>query len=105
MMNKNITIKIDDDVLEWMNKKRKRVLTLRVNTTGGGCCPTFEIADINLFKPDQVENFETFEQNDITVYISKNTRISAPTLHFILKKNLIGATIQAEGLSLKKRDP
>lgn len=104
MINKNITIKIDDDVLEWMNKKRKRVLTLQVNTTGGGCCPTFEIADINLFKPDQVENFETFEQNDITVYISKNARISARTLHFMLKKNLIGATILAEGLSLKKRD-
>jgi len=104
-MNNNFTIKIDDAVLNWMCKKRKKVLTLSVNTTGGGCCPTFEIVEIDMIEPDQTENFQLFEQNDITLYISKNTRITAPTLHFKLKKNLIGATIQAEGLSLKKRDP
>jgi hypothetical protein len=103
-MNKNFTIKIDEAVLMLMHKKRKKVLTLSVNTTGGGCCPTFEIAEVDMYKPDQIENFESFEQNDITLYISKNARIAAPTLHFKLKKNFIGATIQAEGLSLKRRD-
>lgn len=104
-MNKNFTIKIDETVLTLMHKKRKKVLTLSVNTTGGGCCPTFEIAEVDMNKPDHAENFELFEQNDIILYISKNARIAAPTLHFKLKKNFIGTTIQAEGLSLKKRDP
>ncbi len=104
-MNKNFTIKIDEAVLMLMHKKRKKVLTLSVNTTGGGCCPTFEIAEVDMNKPDHAENFELFEQNDIILYISKNARIAAPTLHFKLKKNFIGTTIQAEGLSLKKRDP
>jgi hypothetical protein len=101
----NFAIKIDDAVLNWMRKKRKKVLTLLVNTTGGGCCPTFEIAEVDMYKPDHAEEFELFEQNDITLYIGKNARIAAPTLHFKLKKNFIGATIQAEGLSLKRRDP
>ncbi|MDD3306306.1 MAG: CC/Se motif family (seleno)protein [Acetobacterium sp.] len=104
-MNNNFAIKIDDAVLKWMRKKRKKVLTLSVNTTGGGCCPTFEIVEIDMIEPDQTENFQLFKQNDITLYIGKNARVAAPTLHFKLKKNFIGATIQVEGLSLKRRDP
>lgn len=102
-MDKSFKIKIDDTVLAYMNKKRKRDLTLTISSTGGGCCPTFEIAEVSLTKPDQSDSFDIFQQNGVTVYISKNVKVIAPTLHFTLKKNLIGATIQPEGLSLKKQ--
>lgn len=39
-----------------------------------------------MYKPDQTENFESFEQNDITLYIGKNARIAAPALHFKIKR-------------------
>lgn len=97
-------IEIDQSVLEQAHKKGKKVLTLSISTTGGGCCPTFETAEVNLIKPDDVEQFDIFEQDNMTIYISKRARIIAKTLHFKRKKNLIGATIQVEGLSLKKRD-
>jgi len=102
-MQKSFKIKIDDAVLAYMNKKRKKDLTLTISSTGGGCCPTFEISEVSLIKPDRLESFDIIQQNDVTVYISKNAKVIASTLHFMLKKNLIGATIQAEGLSLKKR--
>jgi len=102
-MDKAFQIKMDDAVLGYLDKKRKTALTLTISATGGGCCPTFEIAEVSLTKPDQSDSFNSFQQNDVTVYISKNAKVTAPTLHFTLKKNLLGATIQAEGLSLKKR--
>ncbi|WP_414151266.1 hypothetical protein ACIZ62_04055 [Acetobacterium carbinolicum] len=102
-MDKSFKIKIDDTVLAYMSKKKKRDLTLTISSTGGGCCPTFEISEVSLKKPDQSDLFDIFQQNDVTVYISKNVKVIAPTLRFTLKKNLIGATIQAEGLGLKRQ--
>ncbi|WP_041668844.1 hypothetical protein [Acetobacterium woodii] len=103
-MNQSYKIKIDQSVLDQAHKKDKNVLTLSISTTGGGCCPTFETAEVNLIKPDDTEPYDIFEQDNMTIYISKRARVIAKTLHFKLKKNLIGVTIQAEGLSLKKRD-
>lgn len=102
-MDNSFKLKIDDTVLAYMHKKRKSNLTLTISSTGGGCCPTFELSEVSLTKPDQLEVFDIFHQNDITVYISKNARVIASVLHFRLKNNLIGATIQVEGLSLKNR--
>ena len=103
-MNKSFAIKIDQKVLDYMNKKRKSVLTLNISTTGGGCCPTFEISEVTLAKPDHPDLFDIYQQNAVTLYISKKTKVTASMLHFTFKKNLIGATILVEGISLKKRD-
>ena len=102
-MDNSFKLKIDAAVLAYMHKKGKNDLTLTISSTGGGCCPTFELSEVSLIKPDQLEAFDIFQQNDITVYISKNAKVIASVLHFMLKKNLIGATIQVEGLSIKKR--
>ena len=101
-MNKSFSIKIDQNVLNYMKKKRKEILTLDIITTGGGCCPTFEIAEVDLLKPKQPELFDDYEQDNITLYISKKAKIPAKTLQFKLEKKLFGATILVEGLSLKK---
>lgn len=103
-MDRSFELKIDNAVLDYMRKKRKSNITLTISSTGGGCCPTFEVSEVSLVKPDQLDAFDIFKQNDVTLYISKNARVIRSTLHFMLKKNLIGATIQVEGLSLKKRD-
>lgn len=103
-MNRSFKVKIDNTVLDYMRKKRKSNLTLTISSTGGGCCPTFEVSEVSLVKPDRLDEFDMFQQNDVNLYISKNARVISSTLHFKLKKNLIGATIQVEGLSLKKRD-
>jgi len=102
-MNKSYKIEIDQPVLDYMKRKRKNVLTLEISSTGGGCCPTFEIAEVNLITPDKTELFNVYLQNDITLYISKNAKVIAQTLHFTLKKNLFGATILVDGIFLKKR--
>ncbi|TYC88198.1 hypothetical protein FXB42_00875 [Acetobacterium wieringae] len=103
-MDRSFELKIDNAVLDYMRKKRKSNITLTISSTGGGCCPTFEVSEVSLVKPNRLDEFNIFKQNDVTLYISKNARVIRSTLHFILKKNLIGATIQVEGLSLKKRD-
>ena len=102
-MNKSYKIEIDQPVLDYMKRKRKNVLTLEISSTGGGCCPTFEIAEVNLIIPDKTELFNVYLQNDITLYISKKTKVIAQTLHFTLKKNFFGATILVDGIFLKKR--
>lgn len=103
-MDRSFELKIDNAVLDYIRKKRKSNLTLTISSTGGGCCPTFDVPEVSLVKPDQLDAFDIFQQDDVSIYISKNARVIRSTLHFILKKNLIGATIQVEGLSLKKRD-
>jgi len=102
-MNKSYNIEIDQPVLDYLKRKRKNVLTLEISTTGGGCCPTFEISEVNPTVPDKTELFNVYQQNDIIIYISKNAKVIAQTLHFTLKKNLFGATIQVDGIFLKKR--
>lgn len=89
-MDRSFELKIDNAVLDYMRKKRKSNLTLTISSTGGGCCPTFEVSEVSLVKPDQLDEFNIFKQNDVTLYISKNARVIRSTLHFILKKNLIG---------------
>ncbi|HEY5556534.1 CC/Se motif family (seleno)protein [Acetobacterium sp.] len=102
-MNKSYKMEIDQPVLDYMKRKRKNVLTLEISSTGGGCCPTFEISEVNLITPDKTELFNVYRQNDITLYISKNAKVIAQTLHFTLKKNLFGTTILVDGIFLKKR--
>lgn len=102
-VSKSYGIKIDQSVLDYMDKKGKDVLTLDIILTGGGCCPTMEISEIEFRKPDKTDLYDVYEQNDITLYISKKAKITAPTLHFILKNKFIGSTIETEGISVKKQ--
>lgn len=102
-MSKSYGIKIDQSVLDYMNGKEKDVLTLDIILTGGGCCPTMEISEIEFRKPDKTNLYDVYQDNNITLYISKKAKVTAPTLHFILKKNFIGSTVEVEGISVKKQ--
>ncbi|KNZ43407.1 hypothetical protein [Acetobacterium bakii] len=102
-MDQSYGIKIDQTVLDYMKGKGKDVLTLDIILTGGGCCPTMEISEIEFRKPEKPDLYDVYEQNDTTLYISKEAKVITPTLHFILKNNFIGSTVEAEGLSVKKQ--
>tara|TARA_Y100001933_G_C18972071_1_gene552960 strand:- start:366 stop:677 length:312 start_codon:yes stop_codon:yes gene_type:complete len=100
-MNTNYEIKIDESVLAYLQKKKKNVITLTINQGGGGCCPTIEVADVDMREPENTVIYNKFELGDITVYVSKIARVTAPVLRFTLQKSLLFSSIVPAGLSLK----
>ncbi|BEP28738.1 CC/Se motif family (seleno)protein [Helicovermis profundi] len=101
-MTKNIKINLEKDVIDFMRKKNRTELTLTVRISGGGCCETFEISEIDLNKPSNIDLYNVFKIDDIDIYISKNTKISTPLLNFKLEKSLFSKNIIAVGVLLKK---
>jgi hypothetical protein len=100
-MYSNFKIIIDDSVLDYLKAKNKRVITLSINKSGGGCCPTFDVVDISLRVPSNIEMYNKYEDGNITIFISKLVIIKAPVLRFSLKKSLFFSNIIAVGLTLK----
>lgn len=100
----NTIIKLDSDVIDYLEKRNKNTITLIIKISGGGCCPTFESADIELKTPEHLHNYYHIEQDDLHFYIMKTAKISAPVLRFALEKSFLSKTIVPLGLSLKKHD-
>jgi len=100
-MKINYKIRIDDNVLSYLEKKKRKVITLTINKSGGGCCPTIEVYDIDLNQPSNIEFYNKFEIDDVTVFVNKIARVTAPILRFSLQKSLFVSSIIPSGLSLK----
>ena len=100
-MNTGYKIKIDDAVLAYLKKKKKNTITLTVNKSGGGCCPTIEVADVDLREPVNTVVYDKFVVGDINIFVSKIARVTAPVLRFSLQKTLFVSSIVPAGLSLK----
>lgn len=102
MKNHTLEIKITPEVMAYLKKKDKDQFTLDIRTSGGGCCPTIEVAEVIVKAPDNTALYNLYVQDGIHIYISKKARISVPVLKFILKKSFLMTDIQPIGLSLKK---
>lgn len=100
-MKNSINIKFDDDVLIYLKNKKRNVLTLTINISGGGCCPTIEVFDIDFNTPQDLDLYNNFTYDGIDVYISKNAKINTPVLRFKLEKSLFFSHIIPVGLNLK----
>lgn len=97
-----MNIKIDQSVLTHMAKKGKNSLTLNIHISGGGCCPTFEVSEVEMEAPDNVDGYNHFVQDGINVYVVKTAKITAPVLRFTLEKSLLSKKIVPAGLILRK---
>lgn len=98
----NININIEEAVINYLQKKKNDSFTVNIKTSGGGCCPTFEIAEIELGKPKDINIYEIYQSNGITIFMSKKAIIIS-TLSFSLQKNILTNSIIVSGLSLKRR--
>lgn len=101
-MEKSLSdIKIDDNVVDYMTKKGKHTLTLDINKSGGGCCPTIEVVEISFKEPENLNAYKCYIEKGINVYVSKQARVTSPVLKFILSKTLFSKQIIPIGLTLK----
>lgn len=100
-MTQNTMIAIDSEVQDFLIKKKKKTLVLDISISGGGCCPTYEVADISYKKPENISLYNVSITDDIEVYISKMAIVSAPVLRFSLENGFV-KQIVAKGLNLKK---
>lgn len=100
-MKNSINIKFDEAVLIYLKNKNRNVLTLTINISGGGCCPTVEVFDIDFSTPKTLDSYNKFTYDDISVYISKTAKINTPVLRFKLEKSLFFSSIIPVGLNLK----
>ncbi len=100
-MSQNVNIAIDPEVQEYLKKKKKNCLVLDILKSGGGCCPTYDVADISHKKPTDLSLYNTFEKEDIEIYISIKAIVSAPVLRFSIEKMGLVKQIVAKGLYLK----
>lgn len=94
-----MTIKIEDTLRDYLNKKQKKTLRLDIKITGGGCCDTFEMAEVETTPPENTGLYHEEHVDDITVYVSKRAKVLS-TLVFKLQKTLFLNTIEVSGLSL-----
>lgn len=101
-MTQSTIIAIDPDVRDFLTKKNKMMLVLDIFKSGGGCCPTYEVADITYKKPEQTMLYNLSIIDDIEVYISKMAIITAPILRFSLENKGFMKQITPKGLNLKK---
>ncbi|MBE0450783.1 MAG: hypothetical protein IBX70_08045 [Clostridia bacterium] len=98
-----MNIKISDVGLEYLENKQHKTITLVINTSGGGCCPTFESEDIYFKAPQNPEEFNEFEVNSFKIYIDKKARVNTPALQFDVEKKLVFTKFTVRGLALKKQ--
>lgn len=98
-----MNIKISDAGLEYLEKKQHKTITLAINTSGGGCCPTFESEDIYFKSPQNPEDFNEYEVNGFKIYIDKKAKVATPSLQFDVEKMLVFTKFTVKGLSLKKQ--
>lgn len=95
-------IKLSPELIEHLESKNKKHITLDINVLGGGCCPTFESEEITLSKPKDESHYDKFEYDSLRVYISSKARVVAPVLHFKLRSGLLMKKIIVDGLSIRK---
>ena len=98
-----MNIEISRPVMAHMKKKGKNDLTLTIRTSGGGCCPTFEVADVEMRKPEAVDDYNLINFEGVHVYVAKTAKITAPILKFNLEKSFFSKSIVPAGLTLKKQ--
>lgn len=101
-MTQNTIIAIDSDVHDFLTKKKKKALVLDISKSGGGCCPTYEVADITYKKPENEVLYIVSVIEEIEVYISKIATVTAPVLRFSLENVGFVKQIVVKGISLKK---
>lgn len=99
-----MNIKITEAGLEYLEKKQHKVITLEIKTSGGGCCPTFEMEEIYFNPPRDLDEFNEFEVNNLKVFIDKKAKVITPALQFDAEKKLFFTNLIVKGLSLKKQD-
>lgn len=97
-----MNIKIDESVMAYMAKKGKNTITLNVHKSGGGCCPTFEVAEVEMKAPNNTDDYNHFTQDGIDIYVAKTAKIATPVLKFTLEKSFFSKEIVPVGLMLKK---
>lgn len=100
-MSQNVNIAIDPEVQAYLKKKKKNCLVLDISKSGGGCCPTYDVADISYKKPDDLTLYNTFNKDDLEIYISNKVIINAPVLRFSLENIGLIKQIIAKGIYLK----
>jgi len=103
MIKKVFSIKLENNLLQYLQKKNKKCITLTINKSGGGCCPTFEVIEIVTSLPSNTSDYTEYDSEDIKIFISNNTRILASTLRFTLRKTLFISVIGVEGISIIER--
>ncbi len=97
-------IVLEPNVIQHLKDKKSSVITLSVNQSGGGCCPTIETAEVDLSAPKNVEDYILYEQDGYQVYVGRNVKVGTPVLKFVLEKVLFFKSIEAKGLILKTHD-
>lgn len=94
-------VKLTEEVMDHLSKKNVKVLRLDILITGGGCCDTIESTQVTHKAPKNIELYNEFDVEGVTVYVSKMARVTAPVLTFKLVKQLFVKTIEPTGLSIK----
>lgn len=100
-MTQSLNIAIDQDVIDYLNKKKKKILVLDISQSGGGCCPTYEVMDITYKKPEDVALYNASTVEEIEIFITKKAIVAAPVLRFSLENSGLIKHIIAKGLHLK----
>lgn len=77
-----IKLNVDQNVIEWLKKKEKDVLTIsRLDIMG--CCVAHEDIDVNYHVPKK-GTYEKIEYGGITIFVEKNLQFKDNYVHISL---------------------
>jgi len=91
---------LTEEVIQHLTSKNKSNLTFDITLSGGGCCGFFELEDISLEKPKNLEHYYHENISEIDVYVTKRARFVGSAVQFNLLKGFLNKSITVSGIKL-----
>lgn len=91
-----MNIVIEKPVLDYLAKKNRTVMTLGIQTVGGGWCGKTKVQGIGYTKPSNLEHYTHFNVEGIDVYVLSN--VKGETITFQIQKALFIKSVYAAGI-------
>jgi len=91
-----MNVKINEEVLTYLQKKNRTVVTLQIQTMGGGWCGSTKVQVVGHEKPSSLEGYTHFNVSGIDVYIYKN--VLGEALVFQIQRTFFFKSVYAAGI-------
>jgi hypothetical protein len=88
--------------MTYLEKKKSKVLTLSVITSGGGWCGPIMIPQIGYHVPKVSEHYTIYNVQDVRVYIKNNVNTVNNKLEFYTSSFLFITSLEVKGLKLSR---
>lgn len=96
-----MTVTVDEKVLNYCNEKGQDTFYLEVIKPKGSCGTSVPIPTVTFGEPDNLEDYHSFSENSLTIYVKKNVKTRGDSIRFIMRGLLFAKEIYPEGIKIQ----